>query len=226
MKLDLKIALDVTKVNEILDIYLTTTEIGKRWSQELCFLTNDKKRYLQPFLERALADVKTLESYYHADDWWKCAVMSVEYFREAFKIENPVEVMRGSIDEVNGYDITYGFVFDANYSIQCSEIMIGRHLNVGSDRYLSSQKLIGAVAHEAWHAHQIDRALKFLQRENGMIDFDAIDPTSFDARGAIYVLSNIVMYTDDTTSHSLYGNQIAEAEAIYIQHQVKSHLVS
>lgn len=226
MKLDLKIALDVTKVNEILGIYLTTTEVGKRWSQELCFLTNDKKRYLQPFLERALADVKTLESYYQADDWWKCAVMSVEYFRDAFKVENPVEVIRNGINVVNGCDISYGFAFDANYSIQCSEIMIERHLNVGSDRYLSSQALIGAVAHEAWHAHQIDRALKFLQRENGMIDFDAIDPTSLDARGAIYVLSNIVMYEDATVNRVLYCNQIAEAEAIYIQRQVKSHLAS
>lgn len=225
MKLEVTITLDVAKVNEILGIYLTTTEVGKHWSHELCFLTNDKKRYLQPFLERALADVKTLESYYQADDWWKCAVMSVEYFREAFKIENPVEIIRDGINVVNG-DISYGFVFDANYSIQCSEIMIERHLNVGSDRFLSSQELIGAVAHEAWHAHQIDRALKFLQRENGMIDFDAIDPTSLDARGAIYVLSNIVMYEDATVNRVLYCNQIAEAEAIYIQRQVESHLAS
>ena len=86
MKLDLWAALDATVVNEELDDYLTNTESGGRWSKALYFLTQENKRYVQPFLERALTDIEIPKSYYRADDWWKCAVMSSAYCEEEGRV--------------------------------------------------------------------------------------------------------------------------------------------
>ena len=58
MKRDLWAPLDATVVNEELDDYLTNTESGGRWSKALYFLTQENKRYVQPFLERALTDIE------------------------------------------------------------------------------------------------------------------------------------------------------------------------
>ena len=54
MKLDLWAPLDATVVNEELDDYLTNTESGGRWSKALLFLTQENKRYVQPFWSERL----------------------------------------------------------------------------------------------------------------------------------------------------------------------------
>ena len=225
MKLDLWAPLDAAVVNEELDDYLTNTESGGRWSKALYFLTQENKCYVQPFLERALTDIEILKSYYWVDDWWRCAVMSVEYFREAFQIEIPIELIRDTGDMASRFDASYIFAFDVSYNMLCSEIVINHHLNYVSDTYLSPRDLIGMLAHETWHAHQVNQAMKFLRRENGIIDFEAINPADFANRGAIYALSNIVMYVNNGMG-GVYRCQMAEAEAIYIQCQVNAHLVS
>lgn len=221
MKLNLTTEIDAEK----LDAYLTYTENGKRWSRELYFLTREKKSYLQPFLERALVDIQVPADYYQEDDWWQCAMMSVEYFREVFEIENPVEVLRDLNGEACNGDMGYAFRFDRDGKIYQSEILIYNSFLVESPPLV--HELIGLLAHESWHAHQVDRVISFIKEEGDVIDLEAINPADSANRGAIYILSNIAMYEGDMVRrNALYRNQIAEAEAKFIQSEVSSGLVS
>lgn len=228
MKLDLRNKLDSAMVKGELQDYLAETESGKRWLYEMYSLTRQKS-YLHHFLELALADIQVPVSYYRTGDLWRCIVMSIEYLREVFKIKIPVEVVQDiTKKEPHGpnftSDFVYSFAFDDYCELLCSEIVVHSRFVNSSGEYLSQPDLIGILAHEVWHAHQIDRAIEFLQRENGIINLETLDPTDFANRGALYYLSNVVLYVSDS-GDAAHRYQISEAEAIYLQDQIKSYLI-
>lgn len=79
MKIDLTTKVDKSTLARLED-YLDNTETGIRWLTQLYYFPSKKVAYLQPFLEQALAGIQAHVSHYRSDDWWECAVMSVDFF--------------------------------------------------------------------------------------------------------------------------------------------------
>lgn len=226
MIIDFTTDIDVNKVRDKLDDYLTYTENGERWAKQLYFTKAREMFYLEPFLERALEDICVPVSSYDIDDWWTCAVISVDYFREAFCIEEPVEVVR-AIDNRMIDSLGYCFGFDYELRLFCSEIVIADSMQQFHKGIPPVQNLVGGMAHECWHAHQINWTLNFLRREQGILNLEEIDPTDPANRGALYALGNTPLLHDTPTNYDVrYRVQMFEAEACHMQHQICLHLAS
>lgn len=123
-------------------------------------------------------------------------------------------------------DIVYTYAYcntkhECNFQLITSEIGVKPMLIHFPDGVPSLPSIIGAIGHEVWHAHQAERAFSFLKRHGGVLDLSEIDPSDFKNRGALYVLSNQLLYSQVLR----YRHQLCEIESIYIEGEIAKSLV-
>lgn len=228
MVIDFKKREDVDKIAEKARDYFRNSPNGMRWTEQLYAIFDVKTAYLSPFLKKALKDIWMLADYYRPDDWWKCVVKSVDYFREKFEVASPLEVLRVNSEKTCGFDVHCDVIFSYDFKeMQPPEIVMERNLINYPDDNPPMANLVSNFAHEVWHAHQLERVMEFMQRHDSVLDFDKIDPTDAVNRGVIYLLSNLILYERDFINRSVcYRDQVCEAEAIYIQRQIETCLTN
>lgn len=76
-----------------------------------------------------------------------------------------------------------------------------------------SAYLVGAIAHEMWHAHQYDAIFRWLRQSGGLLDLELVDPYDEAARGALYALGFEAYILPQKDNMQEYIQQLIEAEA-------------
>ena len=228
MRIDLSREITMQFLDE-LDDFLAMTRLGETWSEKLYGL-RDARRYVRPFLEQTLGDVQMFHDIAPDSDWWECAIESVEYFREKFRVTCPIELVRDapSCHDRNVGNLAYACCYEVTGTepvIYSSEIAV-QNLSAFVNNTPPINQLIGGIAHEVWHAYQHQLARNFLCMTDNVVDLEQIDPTDDKNRGAIYALSNMILYRQPCCRNdSLYRFQICEAEAYYIQDKITAVLM-
>lgn len=193
-------------------------EIGDNWWSQLYGIQGNEG-YVSHFLEQALSELNVVTATYSPNDWWRCACISVEYFRKKFEVTLPIKIARG---DTSGN--SYAWNVDDDFEVDASEIVLGTFPGC-LNGIPPVEVLIAMIAHEVWHAHQVEKYCGFLKSTQGILNLDEIDPDDVKNRGAIYVLGNYVLYEEPVPGDFVaYSMQIVEAEAYYIQGQIISTL--
>lgn len=231
MRLDY--AKNIISVNELAELaeFLQAEEVGKKWLRRL-FVCSGNTEYIRPFLSRALPEVHNLITADYEENWWRCACESIELFRTIFEVSTAVELLRVTAAELKEtvkfvYPlrncIVYEFGVNQAKELVQSEVLVGP-LDFPNG-IPSPEQLIGAIAHEVWHAHQVEKAYAFLRQNHCVLDFERADPLSVTGRGAVYALANILLDDIPIEKAGPSALPVHEAEAHYIQQKVVEVLV-